>query len=87
MLSPGTYERDADSRLRRRAGRGDVERGLVGEYVSDDDPEKDTKSHRRERPVSVSSTWRESWYFRGFKGQALIVVRICRPSDPCRSTQ
>lgn len=62
MLSPGTYERDADSGLARRVGRGDVERGLDGEYLSDDDPEKDAESHRRERPVSVSTrrAWRES---------------------------
>jgi hypothetical protein len=54
MLSPRTYERDAGSRLARRAARGDVERGLGGEYLSEDDPEKDGESHRRERPVSVS---------------------------------
>jgi hypothetical protein len=58
VLSPGTYERDADSGLARRAGRGDVERGLGGQYVSDDDPEKDGESHRRERPVSVGSAGR-----------------------------
>lgn len=59
MLSPGTYERDAESGLARRAGRGDGERGLGDEYLSDDDPEKDGV-HRRERPVSVSRAWRES---------------------------
>lgn len=56
MLSPGIYERDAESGMTRRAGRGDAERGLGGEYLSEDDPEKDGESHRRERPVSVRAT-------------------------------